>query len=92
MLRDDAALGYPKRSLAIIGAGKRYVEDWYESIDQTAAEAVDAIISGLDPHLQAAIGHFNLAAVWRFQRLNVEDVYYEALGILERELPKRGLY
>ena len=85
-------LGYPPHSIPFASTGgPRTVDDFCESLDVSAAEAMDAIISDLDIHHQIAVHHFNLGAVWRFTRLHPERVYAEAILAIEAALPKKGL-
>lgn len=92
MLGSDLNLGYPSKCIAIEGSGKRSFEDFCDATDKHAAETIDAIIGDFPPHHQMAIHHFNLGgAVWRMARLDIGEVYAEALAMLQDAMRKRGL-
>ncbi len=92
MRQNPDDLGYPPHAIPFATSGApRTVDDFCESLDISAAEAMDAIISDLDIHHQIAVHHFNLGAVWRFSRLHPEQVYAEAILAIDAMLPKKGL-
>ena len=91
MQSSDDDLGYPPKSSLFATGGIRSFEDLCESTDRAVGEIVKTIIEEMAPHHQAAIMHFNLHAVFRFTRFRAEDIYAEALLVLEIGLRKKGL-
>lgn len=91
MHRDAIDVGFRRKSSLFASNSMNSFEDLANEADQSAAEAMDAIISGLDLHHQAAIYHFNLAAVFRFPQLDLEEVYADALIRIEIGIRKKGL-
>ena len=86
-------LGYPDHAIPFSDGytAPRNTDEYGESLDVLAGAAMDAIISGLQPYQSCAVHHFNLSAVWRFQRIRVEDAYADALAEIALMLPKKGL-
>lgn len=89
--RDDANLGYPDHSAGFTYGNLNSFEDMTYELDNTVANAVDAIIDGLSLSQKLAVYHFHLSAVWRSNRTRIEDDYADALMIIELGLRKRGL-
>jgi hypothetical protein len=94
MQQDDTKLGYPSKSAVILsggGAWGSFGEDLEAELDNTMANAVDAIVEGLPLSQKNAVFHFHIAAVFTPRRTVIEDDYSDALVAVEVGLRKRGL-
>jgi hypothetical protein len=94
MQQDDTKLGYPSKSAVILsggGAWGSFGEDLEAELDNTMANAVDAIVEGLPLNQKHAVFHFHIAAVFTPRRSVIEHDYEDALMSLEVGLRKRGL-
>lgn len=87
----NTMLGYPSQCLLLVGGGSSSFEDMADDAESRAASIVDSIINDMPTNERIAIHHFNLAAVWRSNRINLEDCYANALELLEAGLNKKGL-
>ena len=86
-------LWYPDGACGCVGGGySQTFEDMVEAGEARSAEAVNGAIESLKPIEQCAVLHYHLAAVFRFERLNVQEVYQEARYALKVGLPGRGVY
>lgn len=88
----DDALGYG-RTMGFEGGGSAISswEDFEHRVEKNMAINVQAIYEGLPNLQQLAIDHFHLHAVWRSNRVPIEDVYSAALVAMEIGLRRRGL-
>lgn len=87
---DSARLGYGH----CVGFNTSSLSGWDDferRVEKNMAVNVQAIIEGLPNLQQMAIFHFHLAAVWRPQRVNIEECYQGALMAIEVALRRRGL-
>lgn len=91
MRRGQIDVGFRKKSSIFATGGINRFEDLANEADISAARAMDAIISDLPLHQQAAVYHFNLDAVFRFTRLNIDEVYADALVAIEIGIRKKCL-
>lgn len=85
--RDDTSIGWRGRSALLEGDAHADSQQLYDSMDNNAALAIEAMISDLRPaHLIWAIRRrCGLANVWRFPSL----VFADALEQAETELEKK---
>lgn len=66
-------------------------EDFENCVEKNMAVNVQAIYEGLQQLQQLAIDHFHLHAVWRSNRVPIENAYASALLAMEVGLRRRGL-
>jgi hypothetical protein len=84
--------GYPRSVPGVmVGGNIASWEDLCDSCDKAAARATDASIQDLPGIEQAAITHYHLASVWRFNRETVEIVYDRAVIELGESLTRKGM-
>lgn len=89
---DNLRLGYPSKSLMLSsGGGSSTFEDMIDTLDNSIAQAVEAILEGLSISQRMAVHHYHLNAVYRSNRSNIEDDYSTALMVIEFQLRRRGL-
>jgi hypothetical protein len=88
-----AGCGYPRHSAGFGGwcGYSRDFEDIAEDMNHTNAEISDAIIDELTLQHKIAIQHVYEAAVWRFNRLKLEDVLVEATNAFWAMAQRKGL-
>ena len=91
MHHPEIRLGYPDKSCVFASSGISGFDDLSESVENTDALSVDAVIHGLPMPQKMAIEHFHLHSVYRFNRLNIEEQYELALDSLWSGLLSRGL-
>lgn len=84
--RSDVGMGWHRRSAMLESESSADSEQLYDDMDNNAAQAVEAMMSGLPRHLDWAIRkRCGIATVWRFPSL----VFAEALAEAEAELEKK---
>lgn len=85
----DLRIGYPAHSALVRGAPG----DAYERADAARMELIDAAVEDLSqPIYRAAVQRrYGVCAVWRFPRLNYEEVLMAALEELMVLLAKKGV-
>ena len=91
MRRDAIDVGFRRKCSLFASGAMTSFEDLASDADQSAAETMDAIINGLEPHHQAAVYHCNLNAIFRFPRMDIQTVYADALILIEIGIRKKGL-
>lgn len=85
--RSDAGLGWHRRSAMMEGESSSDSEQLYDSMDNAAAEAVEAMMVGLPRHLDWAIRRrCGIATIWRFPNLDFSTALVEAEAELEKKL------
>ena len=83
--------GYASHTPGIVSGGLHSFEDLADQCDKHAARVTDASIQDLPGIEQAAVSHYHLAAVWRFNRETAEIVYDRAVDELTVVLSAKGL-
>lgn len=84
--RNDVGIGWHRRSAMLSSDASADSEQLYASMDNTVAEAVEAMISSLPRHLDWAIRtRCGIATVWRFPNLD----YHAALVDAETQLTSK---
>jgi len=83
--------GYANHTPGIVSGGLHSFEDLADQCDKHAARVTDASIQDLPGIEQAAVSHYHLAAVWRFNRETAEIVYDRAIEELTIVLSAKGL-
>lgn len=85
--RDDTSLGWRGRSAMMASECCASSEQLYDDMDNAAAQAVEAMMSGLPRHLDWAIRkRCGIATVWRFPEMTFGDALVEAEAELEKKL------
>ena len=89
-------LGYPGRASACHAEAWGYwphtADENFEKSEANKAEAINAAIDDLSSAEQMSIYHKHLYAVFRFARLDVDEVYQQARDRLAVVLPRRLIY
>ena len=84
--------GYPRSVPGVmVGGNIASWEDLCDSCDKAAARSTDASVGDLPALERAAVMHYHLAVVWRFNREAVEIVYDRALVTLGESLTRKGV-
>ena len=85
--RNDSSLGWRGRSAMLEGECTADSEQLYDNMDNNAALAVEAMMTGLPRCLDWAIRkRCGIATVWRFPSLVFADVLLEAEAELTKKL------
>lgn len=85
--RDDTCIGWHRRSAMLEGDAHADSQQLYDSMDNNAALAVEAMVCSLPAHLVWAIRRrCGLTTVWRFPSLVFADVLVQAEMELEKKL------
>jgi hypothetical protein len=92
MQADNNKLGYPAKSLIVVGSGSWDTEAEEHSIDIRVAMAMDAIINDLTLAQRGAIWHIWLGSVIRFPRNNLDELYKQARSAIVMGMDKKGIY
>lgn len=96
MRRPEQKLGYPKRTLGLVGGGEsQRWDDWAWEGESEAWErncrAIDALIQDLPVAQNCAIQHLYLGTVWRFPRDNASELLNRAEAELLRGMNARAI-
>lgn len=93
-MRSDVIVdGYPGRTPGCVAGGiSASFDELVDSADRRCAEAVDALMLGLNPAERVAINHVYLSAVFRFPRHNLPVLLQSGRFKIARGLVSRGFY
>jgi hypothetical protein len=91
MRRPDSSLSYPRASCGMSSGGAHSFDDLAGQADNYAARTMEAIIDDLPIPQKLAVHHFNLGAVWRPNRFNLQDEYGNAIAGIGRAIVRKGL-
>lgn len=93
--KDKGIIGYPAKSCGISSDPDRYsktVDEMYEEMDEARSRIVDSCIDDLLPAQRAAImRRYEIAAVFRFPRMNYAECLEQAHERLLCVLPRKGV-
>lgn len=89
--RSESELGFGRCVGFDGGGGTSSWDDFARKVDNNMAINVQAIYDGLTFNQRIAVDHFNLGAVWKSNRFNIEDEYATALIAIEIGLRRRML-
>ena len=91
MRHDASKLGF-RSAVPVIGISHSSDFDALaDAADRESVKATDAVIRGLAHIEQLAIQHVHIAAVFRFKREPVEDIYGRARIGVEAGLRRKGM-
>ena len=93
MRADEPVKGFPRSVPGLSNGGaSQSFEDMCDAMDMKLARTVDAVIRDLHPTEQAVLMHTYLAAVWRFNRADAEEVLVSAKENVRVGLKRKGYY
>ncbi len=84
-------LGYGSVMGFVNGGSVSNWEDLEDSANHVIIGAIDGIFDGLNPLQKSAMLYYHGLAVFKSNRVDMSEVYEEAIAVVERVLKKRGL-